>query len=234
VVGVSRAAPAPGTGPGLEQQQRRDAGPQTDRGHARKADLLAAARLVFERQGYLDARVADIADEAGVSQGTFYTYFDSKDAVFQAVAADVADRMIEAMRPTGQRAATIHEQVHQAMRRFVAAYRTQARLIVVIAQLGQSTPEVAALRLSVRKAFVDRTARGIRLQQAQGLADPHLDADLASEVLGSMVDHTCWVWLNLGQEFDEEALLDTLTLVWTRALGQPDPVRPAVSEERGA
>lgn len=203
----------------LDQQQRRDAGPQTGRGHARKAELLAAARRVFERQGFLDARVSDIAEEAGVSQGTFYTYFESKDAVFRAVAADVAERMLAAMRPAGPRPADIVEQVHQAMRRFVAAYRAQARLIVVIAQLGQSTPEVAALRLSVREAFVARTARGIRAQQAQGLADPDLDPDLASEVLGSMVDHACWVWLNLGREFDEEALLETLTLVWTRALG---------------
>jgi hypothetical protein len=33
-----------------------------------------------------------------------------------------------------------------------------------------------------------------------------------------MVDHTCWVWLNLGKDFEEEALIATLTLVWTRAL----------------
>ena len=207
-----------GAGPGPEQQQRRDAGPQTDRGHARKAELLDAARRVFERQGFLDARVADIAEEAGVSQGTFYTYYDSKDAIFHAVAAELASRMIDAMRPQGPRPATVHEQIHQAMRRFVEAYRAESRLIVVVAQLGQSTPEVAALRLSVREAFVARTARGIQLQQAQGLVDSDLDPWLTSEVLGSMVDHTCWVWLNLGREFDEEALITTLTLVWTRAL----------------
>jgi AcrR family transcriptional regulator len=219
-----RPAPAPvGVGPGPEQQQRRDAGPQTDRGHARKAELLEAARRVFERQGFLDARVADIAEEAGVSQGTFYTYFDSKEAVFQAVAADLRDRMIEALKPQGPRPATVHEQVEQAMRRFVAAYRADARLIVVVAQLGQTTPEIAELRLAVREAFVARTARGIRVQQAEGLVDPALDPWLASEVLGSMVDHTCWVWLNLGKDFDEEALLSTLTLVWTRALRLQEP-----------
>jgi AcrR family transcriptional regulator len=214
-----RPAAAPvGLGPGPEQQLRRDAGPQTDRGHARKAELLAAARRVFERQGFLEARVADIAEEAGVSQGTFYTYFDSKEAIFREVAADLRDRMIEALKPHGPRPVTVHEQVDQAMRRFVAAYRADARLIVVVAQLGHSTPEIADLRLAVREAFVARTARGIRVQQSQGLVDPDLDPWLASEVLGSMVDHTCWVWLNLGKDFEEEALIATLTLVWTRAL----------------
>nr|WP_246325077.1 TetR/AcrR family transcriptional regulator [Petropleomorpha daqingensis] len=221
---MMRPAPAPvGVGPGPDQQLRRDAGPQTDRGHARKAELLDAARRVFERQGFLDARVADIAEEAGVSQGTFYTYFDSKEAIFRAVATELRDRMIEALKPHGPRPATVHEQVDQAMRRFVAAYRAEARLIVVVAQLGQSTPEIAELRLAVREAFVARTARGIRVQQAQGLVDPGLDPWLASEVLGSMVDATCWVWLNLGKDFDEEALLSTLTQVWTRALHLQEP-----------
>jgi AcrR family transcriptional regulator len=225
-----------GAGPGTDQQHRRDAGPLTDRGHARRADLLAAARAVFEEHGFFDARVADIAEAAGVSQGTFYTYFESKEAVFQEVATDVADQMIEALRPSGPRPADLYAQVHQAMARFVAAYRVQARLIVVIAQLGQSTPEVARLRLAMRSAFVDRTARGIRAQQAHGLADPSLDPELTSEVLGSMVDHTCWVWLTLGREFDEDALLETLTLIWTRALTPPVATAvtsaAAVGEER--
>jgi AcrR family transcriptional regulator len=221
------------TEPSPDQQQRRDAGPQTDRGHARKAELVVAARRVFERQGFLDARVSDIAEEVGVSQGTFYTYFESKDAVFRAVAADVAERMLRAMRPTGPPPDNLFDQVHRAMRRFVAAYRAEARLIVVIAQLGQSTPEVADLRLSVREAFVQRTARGIRLQQVQGVADPGLDPELASEVLGSMVDHACWVWLALGHQFDEEALLDTLTVVWTRALGMREPTLvPALGQTK--
>ncbi|MCU1483215.1 MAG: hypothetical protein JWQ19_4001 [Subtercola sp.] len=211
------------TGAGPEQQQRRDAGPQTERGHARRAELLEAARGVFERNGFLDARVADIAEAAGVSQGTFYTYFDSKDSIFREVAAALADRMIAAMRPDGPPPATVHEQIAGAMRRFVSAYRADSRLIVVMAQLGQSTPEIAALRLAVREAFVARTARGIRAQQSHGLADPELDPWLTSEVLGSMVDHTCWVWLNLGREFDEEALIGTLTLVWSRALRLREP-----------
>ena len=59
------------------QRRRRDTGPLTDKGQARKAELLAAAWLVFERQGFLDARVADIVAEANVAQGSFCTYFDS-------------------------------------------------------------------------------------------------------------------------------------------------------------
>ena len=46
---------------------------------------MAAARRVFERDGYFGARVADITAEAGVAHGSFYTYFASRQDVFVAV-----------------------------------------------------------------------------------------------------------------------------------------------------
>ncbi len=51
----------------------------------RRAALLDAAREVFTKKGYHAASVSDILLIAGVARGTFYNYFDSKRAVFQAV-----------------------------------------------------------------------------------------------------------------------------------------------------
>jgi AcrR family transcriptional regulator len=223
-VPVPRSGPTATLSPG--QRVRREAGPLTDKGHARKAAILRAARTVFERDGFLDARIADIVAEADVAQGTFYTYFDSKDAVFQAVASEVVDEMIAALRPDHHGAggdATPYERTYGAMQRFVDSYRPHARMIALIEQVGTFTPELRRLRLRVREAFVDRAANGIRMLQRQGIADPAIDPVLTAEVLGAMVDHTCYVWLNLGRDFDEEALLHALTGVWTRAIGVTAP-----------
>ena len=43
--------------------------------------ILAAAVRVFAEKGYHDARVVDIAEEAGVAYGILYHYFGSKDEV---------------------------------------------------------------------------------------------------------------------------------------------------------
>jgi AcrR family transcriptional regulator len=195
----------------------------TGRGQARRAALLSAARRVFEKEGFLDARVADIVAEARVAQGTFYTYFDSKDAIFKEVATGVVGEMLVALGTDGPHVGDPHERIYAAMERFVDAYRPRARIIALIEQVGTFTPELKNLRLQVREAFVERSARGIARQQAQGIADRSLDPVLTAEVLGSMVDHICYVWLNLGKEFDREALLRTLTVVWTRAIGAELP-----------
>ena len=60
--------------------------PVRARGVRTRAKLIDAARRVFERDGYLEARVADIAAAAGVAHGSFYTYFDSKEDVFREMA----------------------------------------------------------------------------------------------------------------------------------------------------
>jgi len=45
----------------------------TRRGVRTRQALVDAARVVFEREGYLDARLTDITAEASCSSGTFYT-----------------------------------------------------------------------------------------------------------------------------------------------------------------
>ena len=49
---------------------------------------------MFERDGFLDARITDITAAAGVAAGSFYTYFNSKEDVFAAVMDDVNEEML--------------------------------------------------------------------------------------------------------------------------------------------
>ncbi|RMD65248.1 TetR/AcrR family transcriptional regulator [Candidatus Parcubacteria bacterium] len=50
----------------------------------RKAQIIQAALEVFVQKGYHAANISDVATKAGVSQGTIYHYFPSKDALFLA------------------------------------------------------------------------------------------------------------------------------------------------------
>src|SRR5207237_5701427 len=55
------------------------------RKEARPAEIVAAALEVFVERGFAAARLADVARRAGVTKGTVYLYFDSKEALFKAV-----------------------------------------------------------------------------------------------------------------------------------------------------
>lgn len=59
--------------------------PRRRRKEARPSELVAAALDCFVEKGYAATRLDDVAARAGVSKGTLYLYFDSKEALFKAV-----------------------------------------------------------------------------------------------------------------------------------------------------
>ena len=58
------------------------------RKEARPTEIVQAAFEVFADKGFAAARLDDIAARAGVSKGALYLYFDTKEALFQAVVRD--------------------------------------------------------------------------------------------------------------------------------------------------
>lgn len=61
----------------------------------RQAEILEAALKLFAEKGLHDTKVSEIAAEAGVSQGTVYWYFDSKEALFEAAFMSQFNALVE-------------------------------------------------------------------------------------------------------------------------------------------
>ena len=65
------------------------------RKEARPSELTAAALDLFVEKGYAATRLEEVAARAGVSKGTLYLYFDSKEALFKAVVREGLVPLIE-------------------------------------------------------------------------------------------------------------------------------------------
>ncbi len=53
--------------------------------HDKRRQIMEGARAIFLAQGFDAASMGEIARKVGVSKGTLYVYFDSKEALFQAI-----------------------------------------------------------------------------------------------------------------------------------------------------
>jgi AcrR family transcriptional regulator len=73
-----------------------DKTPRTDRGRATRRRLLDAAAKEFGERGFHEASISGITRRAGTALGSFYTYFDSKDAIFSALVKDMSRAVAEA------------------------------------------------------------------------------------------------------------------------------------------
>ena len=202
-------------------------GPRSRKGAQTRARLLEAAKEIFEDNGFLDARISDIAERAGLSHGSFYHYFDSKEEIFREVAAAV-DQELSAPLADVIRApasgATPHERIRQAIRLHFESYRDEARIMGVIEEVSRYDEQVNALRFARHQDYRDQVADSIRQLQRHGLADPSLDPNIAASALGAMTSRFAEMWLVQGFlecSFDDG--VEQLTKVFTNTLQLKDP-----------
>ncbi len=76
----------------MNQVSSSDRTPKTARGKRTREKLLRAAEIEFGEKGFHEAGVSGITYRAGVALGTFYTYFESKDEIFQALVSFMSHR----------------------------------------------------------------------------------------------------------------------------------------------
>lgn len=215
-------------------------GPRSRKGAQTRARLLVAAKEVFERNGFLDARISDIAEQAGLSHGSFYHYFESKEEIFREVADAVEEELSAPMTnvildPTSD--ASPLQRITEAIRQHMEMYRQEARIMGVIEQVSRYDDHIKAVRLERHRRYRDLVVRAVRQLQEHGMADPDLDPVIAAAALGSMTSRFPEAWMVEGVlECDFDHGVEQLTRVFVNGLGLREsasrprlrPARPAV------
>jgi len=139
------------------------------RPEARPEEILAAALEVFGEQGFARTRLEDVARRAGVSKGTLYLYFDSKEELFRAmVRARVEATLAHAEEFIRNWRGTTPDLMRHFIRDYWAAMNQpeKIRLVkVVLSELG-NFPELARwyyqqVILRLRRVIEQILARGI-------------------------------------------------------------------------
>ncbi|MCG3751960.1 TetR/AcrR family transcriptional regulator [Amycolatopsis sp. Poz14] len=207
------ATPGETGGPGTSKPA-----PRSKRGERTRNALITAARAVFERDGYLEARIADIAREAGAATGSFYTYFSDKESIFAALVEEVQEEMVHPHLRERTGISDPRLLIDSANREYLNSYRKNARLMALFEQVAHIDPEFRKLRIDRGMAFYQRNAAMIRSLQERGEADPSLDPDVTAHALSAMVGRMANMVFVLGHPIPFDLLVTTLNKIWINAL----------------
>jgi AcrR family transcriptional regulator len=178
---------------------------------------------VFEDTGFLEARISDIADRAGLSHGSFYHYFDSKEQVFREV-AEAQEALLTAPDDAGPESDGADlselERICRANRRYFERYRDNARIMRVVEEVSRYDASVNEGTIRRQKHFAERAEHAIRRMQASGAADPEIDPQVAAVALGSMVGRFAELWLvESWADFDFDKAVQQVSRLWANAIG---------------
>lgn len=195
--------------------------PSTRRGRATRELLVVAAREVFATADFAEAKVTDITRRAGVATGSFYSYFAAKEDIFREIACEVIDELTAAAEPAPDNPdRDPARDIEHTMRRYVEVATRHVVLTRSIQQVSHVDPELRRYRAERVAGNVARAEHHVRRLQAAGVADPHLDAAMAAQVLQSMVISAVYDNLVLFETgLDTDGLVQMLTTVWLRTIG---------------
>jgi len=213
-------------GPGSALADEPRPAPLSRKGMRTRARLVDAAKKVFERDGFLEARIVDIAETAQIAPGSFYHYFDSKQQIFREVARAQEERLTAPPDDpaSGPGDATPWERIRRANRLYLQRYRDEAAIMGVIEQVSRYDPQVNAARMATMKHLVERAERAIRRLQRDGLVDRRIKPSMAADALGAMVARFAELWLVQGyRDYDFDDAVEQLTILWGNALGLEHP-----------
>ena len=116
--------------------------PRTARGERTLRKILDAARDEFGDRGFSDSSIVGITQRAGVALGTFYTYFDSKEAVFQELVRDMSAQVRDHVAPAFSGATDGIDAERRALESFLDFARTHRHVYRIIDEAEFVQPSV--------------------------------------------------------------------------------------------
>ena len=174
---------------------------RTGRGNAderagKRERILDAAEKVFADRGFFAAKVADVAREAGVADGTIYLYFKSKDdllvSLFEArmevVNRVLAEAVATATQPRAQLTAFVHAYLD-----LIAAQPTAAEVLTI--ELRQSTKFMREYHAHGFGELLRLLAGVIARGQACGELATTVPATHAARMIFGVLDELALAWL---------------------------------------
>ena len=196
------------------QEQAREGRQAPERRQARavgtEAALKAAARSAFARLGYFNTKISDITSEAGRSAGSFYNYFQNKEALLESLARDFLTDLETRQRTTPDHPKDLsfeHLRTHVAQ--YWHSYREHLPEMVAIFQASMANPAFFERWRELRDVDFDEFDE---LNALIGKENPRV---VVSATL-SMLEFFCYVWQAAGgdppgTELADDDAIDTLT-----------------------
>jgi AcrR family transcriptional regulator len=189
--------------------------PRTERGRKTLRAILDAAAIEFGEKGFHEGSISGITRRAGVALGSFYTYFDSKDAVFRALVRDMSDQVRDQVAPAIRAAPDQIAAERAGLREFIAFVRGHKEIYRIIDEAEFVDPESFRLHYATT---ADRIAARLKAGAARG----EIRADVSDVHAWAIMGMNVFLGLRFGvwdDDFSPDQVADIVAEMLARGIG---------------
>jgi AcrR family transcriptional regulator len=190
------------------------------KGDLKERAILATCERLLSEKPLHEIGVDELAAGAGISRPSFYFYFESKNAVLQALVAGVAEEMYAEAegwlaREDDSPEVTVSRSIEAAAQR----WREHGPVLRAAVETWGSVPELRAFWEDIVRRFVEQSAARISDERGVAAAPPGPEPHALATALIWM-NERCFYTSSLGTQpsLSDDELVPTLTAVWLRAI----------------
>lgn len=205
----------PDTSPALPAPA--DSAEATLRGSSTAERLRQAAREAFGELGWQATRVQDIVQRAGVSHGTFYTYYTNKAAVLDdLVRFSQGDLASLASQPWEK--GDVRSALMGIIGGLVDIYERDAPILRSWLQAARDERQFSDLYVELRALYIARVASNLDAVIALSGKSSAAPSRTIAAALVAMVEQLCYGWLVLGESHERSDVVEALVMIWGSTL----------------
>lgn len=181
--------------------------------------ILRAAIKVFARKGYFNSKVADVAGEAGIADGTVYLYFKSKDEILHSI----FDRAMAEFIEDGRRKLEGIEQPAERLRRIAGLHLEKLGAdrdlaIVFQVELRGSTKFMQEFSAAGFAEYLDIIRQTIESGQNSGAFRNDLKPIVGAKILYGAIDEMVTNWILSKKSYSLAPMADEVMKVFLEGL----------------
>jgi TetR/AcrR family fatty acid metabolism transcriptional regulator len=197
----------------------------------RIADIMGAARLVFAEKGYENALITEIAERAGLVEGSIYRFFANKRELlikvveywFEELLRD-EDEHIPAIRGTWNR-------IRYVVRRHLQAIHDEPGLARLVFQELRPDPGYRATHVfELNRAYVGRMMEVVKEAMTSGEFRSDISTTLVRDMIYGCAEHHTWAFLRGEGDFSVDKTADGITEIIYRGLAAAPPAQDPLGQ----
>jgi len=154
--------------------------------------IMDAALVCLRRNGFQDITTRELLAEAGLSTGTFYNYFPTKELLYEALAIEALSDDIGNLLEGSEDGRAVGLGLFQFLQDFVMKDEEGAVAVASFRAGATATPQGAEAVARLNRYVVDEFVPLVQKAQVDGFVDPSIDAE-------AMVELIDIIWDGLGR-----------------------------------